>query len=941
MVDEYARERAGAAAEVKNDITRRRFGEPYEFGEEALIPGHREHGVSRGGELVEKMRLGVFILHGTLHNPCVQTLSYIRFQRMPSPVVRSVDGRRQNEYTGTDWIAPMEEATTAEKQTRGERRAEAGSILFLIVITLALFSPALIGGKIIADGEWIGTYYPEAYFYADALKRGTSFFWNSHVMGGFPTYLHVMEGYLYPLHQLLFRSVPVIFAYNLAVAIPVVAGVIFSYLFARSQGLSRFASIIFGESYLLGQSFVYLFTGLFYANGFMVLPLLLYAAAQWKQSRTAQRSAGFFALGAGGAAVGFLAGFYQVILYGLTFAFFYCIFLDSTERVPGVGRVARYRATIGLVAMTGVGFLAALPQLYPVFRYLPESIRSLSYTKESSFFPYILPPLSFVFPPAVIARLPSNFPAPAYVGLVPLIGAAAALCFFRTKKTLFFFGGYFLMLMMGLYVPGFRWLNTALPVFSHVSNVNRWLFVAAFPFGFLGALGIERLINAPEPLLTSRAFRRFLTGFLVLTVLLGAAFFSSRLIADVVAARTDFQDSIIAYIGRGRVLRLPPEHYVSVLQTLMNGIRETISFTNWFFVFSFLLFPALFFLLRMLSRGASRRTVATGFVVLMSANLATAFSASYRELAPGTLYETVPQVAAAMKEREPEAHTWRFLGFLLSDVSFFTASAPQTASEGALRSRELFELNTSMAYGIDSVGGSEQLRSVRQNQLLNTVINPTTLHVFDLNAAKKGGRIDQIVNAEVLQPVIVKEKMRDLGVRLPLLSMMNVKYIFSLLPIEDGRLTLIPLPPNEWLQRVIYLYENKTVLSRVYFAEQPTFVSGNDHDLLIAMAETADFRAKTFIECSECAPTPSSRDALARVAAYENGRIVIDTENDRDGFLVISETLFDGWEARIDGSVTPLYSANYLYMSVRVPAGAHRVELEYQNPWTRLRRKLF
>jgi hypothetical protein len=47
------------------------------------------------------------------------------------------------------------------------------------------------------------------------------------------------------------------------------------------------------------------------------------------------------------------------------------------------------------------------------------------------------------------------------------------------------------------------------------------------------------------------------------------------------------------------------------------------------------------------------------------------------------------------------------------------------------------------------------------------------------------------------------------------------------------------------------------------------------------------------------------------------------------GWLVLSDVWYPGWQARIDGKVVPILRANYLFRAVRVEAGEHEVNFSY------------
>ena len=48
------------------------------------------------------------------------------------------------------------------------------------------------------------------------------------------------------------------------------------------------------------------------------------------------------------------------------------------------------------------------------------------------------------------------------------------------------------------------------------------------------------------------------------------------------------------------------------------------------------------------------------------------------------------------------------------------------------------------------------------------------------------------------------------------------------------------------------------------------------------------------------------------------------------GWLVLSDVWYPGWQARVDGQVTHIWRANYLFRAVRVEAGEHDVVFTYK-----------
>jgi hypothetical protein len=72
---------------------------------------------------------------------------------------------------------------------------------------------------------------------------------------------------------------------------------------------------------------------------------------------------------------------------------------------------------------------------------------------------------------------------------------------------------------------------------------------------------------------------------------------------------------------------------------------------------------------------------------------------------------------------------------------------------------------------------------------------------------------------------------------------------------------------------------------------------------------------------------PSGR---ARVVRDEPERVAIHTRADRASLLVLADSWFPGWQAKVDGHDAPIHRTDQLLRGVSVPAGAHTVEFAYR-----------
>jgi hypothetical protein len=98
----------------------------------------------------------------------------------------------------------------------------------------------------------------------------------------------------------------------------------------------------------------------------------------------------------------------------------------------------------------------------------------------------------------------------------------------------------------------------------------------------------------------------------------------------------------------------------------------------------------------------------------------------------------------------------------------------------------------------------------------------------------------------------------------------------------------------------------------------------------VARVTTGAARDAVVVEDS-AAPTPTgigpSRVSLVK---DEPTRVELDAEMGGDGYVVLADTNYPGWRARVDGSPTAVYTANGLFRTVFVPTGAHHLRFDYQ-----------
>lgn len=162
----------------------------------------------------------------------------------------------------------------------------------------------------------------------------------------------------------------------------------------------------------------------------------------------------------------------------------------------------------------------------------------------------------------------------------------------------------------------------------------------------------------------------------------------------------------------------------------------------------------------------------------------------------------------------------------------------------------------------------------------------------------------------------------------PLVDLFGVRYAVGGPEAQVG-------DPGRW-QRVfedsgLTVFENRRSLPRarvVYRAEVLTSAA-DVLDRLRAPAE--DLGSVVLLEADQNPPAivVDSSPVPARIADDRPGRVAVEATLDSRGYLILSDTYDEGWEAFVDGQRAAIYRANYAFRAVALPPGPHRIELVY------------
>jgi hypothetical protein len=155
--------------------------------------------------------------------------------------------------------------------------------------------------------------------------------------------------------------------------------------------------------------------------------------------------------------------------------------------------------------------------------------------------------------------------------------------------------------------------------------------------------------------------------------------------------------------------------------------------------------------------------------------------------------------------------------------------------------------------------------------------------------------------------------------------------------LEAYALRYLLLPPHEpapggsWEALGQGLYENKKALERAFVCGGYR-VFPNLQEVRKALAAPG-FSPRAWVALEEEPPGPvegSAAGSRLAVSSYTPDRVELEVEMSGPGLVVLSDTFYPGWEARVDRERRPILVANGCSRAVQVSPGAHRVVFEFR-----------
>lgn len=203
------------------------------------------------------------------------------------------------------------------------------------------------------------------------------------------------------------------------------------------------------------------------------------------------------------------------------------------------------------------------------------------------------------------------------------------------------------------------------------------------------------------------------------------------------------------------------------------------------------------------------------------------------------------------------------------------------------------------SYWHKSIGGYHAAKLRRYQEVIEAHIS-TEMSRFREAVASTAGELHE-VNGDSIFPV---------------LNMLNMRY--AIMQTNDGNKVPVYNPHamgNAWPVSSIHWVDN---------ADDELSAIGKDNLHRVAVVD------KKFKDVLGDVPADSDSCSISvKLTEYEANRLAYEVSSEKGGILVFSDIYYPGWTATVSGKDVPVARANYILRAIKVPAGKHKVVMQF------------
>jgi hypothetical protein len=155
-----------------------------------------------------------------------------------------------------------------------------------------------------------------------------------------------------------------------------------------------------------------------------------------------------------------------------------------------------------------------------------------------------------------------------------------------------------------------------------------------------------------------------------------------------------------------------------------------------------------------------------------------------------------------------------------------------------------------------------------------------------------------------------------------IVDLLGVKYVLSLKKLDDTKLKEV------FKDGKTIVYENTMVFPRAFFVTNTLLVNSKQEAISELFNINNPLKRVAVVENIKNKNIFKSNWDLGRVefTTYQANKVFLETNSPGQGFLVLTDTYYPSWHAKIDGKDIEIFLTDYNFRGIIVPSGKHKVE---------------
>ncbi len=127
-----------------------------------------------------------------------------------------------------------------------------------------------------------------------------------------------------------------------------------------------------------------------------------------------------------------------------------------------------------------------------------------------------------------------------------------------------------------------------------------------------------------------------------------------------------------------------------------------------------------------------------------------------------------------------------------------------------------------------------------------------------------------------------------------------------------------------------HIFKSTKATPRVYLADHIVTYDSDEDFSQKFFSSTFDPATSVLIPTHPSGLQPDTATGSAFIIKYSPERVTIQTDSTASKILVLTDTYYPGWYAKIDQTPTPIIRANWTHRAIIVPSGAHTITFIYE-----------